>query len=250
MQQIQTQLHTLKLSGMAESLQQQREQPHTYADLSFEERLAQLISAEVTYRDNRRLARLLRTAKLKLSATLSDIDYAHPRGLKKSTIVSLASGDWLIHHQSLLITGPCGSGKSYIACALGHHACLKGYSVRYFRTNRLLDALTVARADGSYTRLLKQLAKTELLIMDDFGLEQLKQSQRNDLLEIMDDRYGHHSTLVSSQLPTSEWHASIGDATLADAILDRLMHNSHRVELKGESLRRKMSDLTQSEHLG
>lgn len=240
MQQIQNQLHTLRLSGMAESLQQQREQPNTYADLSFEERLAQLVSAEVLYRDNRRLTRLLRAAKLKLSATMAEIDYTHPRGLKKNIMASLATGDWMLHYQNLLITGPCGSGKSYIACALGHHACLQGHSVRYFRTNRLLDAMSIARTDGSYVRLLKQLSKTELLLLDDFGLEPLKQTQRNDLLEIMDDRYGHSSTLVLSQLPTTEWHASIGDATLADAILDRLMHNAHRIELKGESMRKKM----------
>jgi len=240
MQQIQTQLHTLKLSGMAESFLQQQEQPNTYAELSFEERLAQLVAAEVTYRDNRRLTRLLRAAKLKLNATMSEIDYAHPRGLKKNVMASLSAGGWLSYHQNLLITGPCGSGKSYIACALGHHACLQGYQVRYFRTHRLLEAMSIARTDGSYTRLLRQLAKTNLLILDDFGLEPLKQTQRNDLLEIMDDRYGHHCTLVSSQLPTSEWHTSIGDATLADAILDRLMHNAHRLELKGESLRKKM----------
>jgi DNA replication protein DnaC len=243
MQQMLTQLHNLRLSGIAEALQQQREQPNTYVDLSFEERLELLVAAEVTYRDDRRLIRLLRAAKLKLSATMSDIDYQHPRGLKKNVMAGLAAGDWLVHYQNLLITGPCGSGKSYIACALGHHACLQGHAVRYFRTNRLLDALGIARVDGSYTRLLNQLAKTELLILDDFGLEPLKQTQRNDLLEIMDDRYGHHSTLVSSQLPTSEWHASIGDATLADAILDRLMHNAHRIELKGTSLRKKMSKL-------
>lgn len=249
MQQVQSQLHTLRLSGMAEALQQQREQPNTYADLCFEERLALLVAAEATYRDNRRLVRLLRAAKLKLTATLADIDYAHPRGLKKNSMVSLATGDWLLTHQNLLITGPCGAGKSYIACALGHQACLQGYSVRYYRTNRLLDAMSVARTDGSYGRLLKQLANTELMILDDFGLAPLKQSQRNDLLEIMDDRYGHHSTLVASQLPVSEWHVAIGDATLADAILDRLMHNAYRIELKGESLRRKARDLTQNEHM-
>jgi DNA replication protein DnaC len=240
MQQIQNQLHTLRLAGMAEALQQQREQPNTYTDLSFEERLAHLVSAELLYRDNRRLTRLLRAAKLKLSATMSAIDYTHPRGLKKNIMASLATGDWMLHYQNLLITGPCGSGKSYIACALGHHACLQGHSVRYFRTNRLLDAMSIARTDGSYVRLLKQLSKTELLILDDFGLEPLKQTQRNDLLEIMDDRYGHSCTLVLSQLPTTEWHTSIGDATLADAILDRLMHNAHRIELKGESMRKKM----------
>lgn len=236
--QLLTQLHHLRLSGMAEAVQQQREQPNTYADLSFEERLEHLVSSEVVSRDNRRLARLLRAAKLKLSATMNDIDYRHPRGLKKPVMVSLAAGEWLLHHQNLLITGPCGSGKSYIACALGHHACLKGHAVRYFRTNRLLETMASARADGSYPRLLRQLAKTDLLILDDFGLDPLKQSQRNDLLEIVDDRYDSRSTIVSSQLPVAEWHASIGDATLADAILDRLIHNAHRIELKGESLRK------------
>ena len=175
--------------------------------------------------------------------TMSEIDYPYTRGLKKNVMADLAAGDWLVHYQNLLIAEPFGSGKSYIACALGHNACLQGHAVRYFRTKRILDAMGIARVDGSYTRLLNQPAKTELLILDDFGLEPLKQTQRNDLLEIMDDRYGHHSTLVSSQLPSSEWHASIGDATLADAILDRLMHNAHRIELKGTSMRQKMSRL-------
>ncbi|USE33732.1 IS21-like element helper ATPase IstB [Endozoicomonas sp. SCSIO W0465] len=242
-------LRSLRLTGMADALNQQLDQPGTYSSLSFEERLSLLTEQEETERNNKRLARLLRSARFKLAARIHDIDYEHPRGLKQNQMASLSGGGWLDRYRNLLITGPCGSGKSYLACALGHMACLKGYSVRYYRMSRLLDELILAHGDGSYSRQLKQLAKVDLLILDDWGLEPLTQQQRNDLLEVMDDRHEQGSTLVTSQLPTRKWHASIGDETLADAILDRLMHNAHRIELKGESMRKKLGKLDAVEHL-
>ena len=181
---------------------------------------------------------------------MQDIDYQHPRNLKKSQLAQLAQGDWINRSQNLLLTGPCGSGKTYLACALGRNACMQGYSVRYYRLSRLLLELTQTKADGTYHKKLQQLAKIQLLIIDDWGLEILKPAQRNDLMEIMDDRHSDTSTVVISQLPTDQWYATIGDNTLADAILDRLMHNTHRLVLKGESMRKIMSDLTQVEHLG
>ena len=178
---------------------------------------------------------------------MQEIDYQHPRNIERAQIARLAQGDWLERGQNVLITGPCGSGKTYLACALGYDACTKGYSTVYYRLSRLLHELTQARADGSYRRLIMRLAKSELLILDDWGLEVLQAGQRNDLLEIMDDRHGKHSTVVISQLPTDQWYASIGDNTLADAILDRLMHNAHRMQLNGESMRKKGLLLTQDE---
>lgn len=243
-------LRSLRLAGMADAFSLQLEQPGTCDSLSFEERLALLAEQEETERNNKRLARLLRSARFKLAARIEDIDYEHPRGLKKTQIATLSNGDWLDKHRNLLITGPCGSGKSYLACALGHNACLKGYSVRYYRASRLLEELTISHGDGSYSKELRKLAKTDLLILDDWGLEPLTQQQRNDLLELMDDRHEHSSTVVTSQLPTRQWHASIGDETLADAILDRLMHNAHRLTLKGESMRKKLGKLEADEHLG
>ena len=157
--------------------------------------------------------------------------------------------DWINKAQNLLLTGPCGSGKTYIACALGHQACLKGYSTKYYRVSRLTLALTQAKADGTYLKLLKSIAGFHLLILDDWGLEPLSAAARHDLMEMMDDRYGQTTTLMTSQLPTEQWYQSIGDNTLADAILDRLMHNAHRINLKGESMRKKMNSLTQVEHL-
>ena len=178
-----------------------------------------------------------------------NIDYQHPRNVKQEQIARLAQGEWISRAQNLLITGPCGSGKTYIACALGHNACLQGYSARYYRLSRLLLALTQAKADGSYSKLLKQIARTGVLLIDDWGLETLNTAQRNDLMEIMDDRHGSTSTVMISQLPTDQWYAAIGDNTLADAILDRLMHNAHRLPLKGESMRKMLNQLTEREHL-
>ena len=234
-----TQLRQLKLSGMAHALISQIEQPATYQGLSFEQRLQLLTDRELLDRNQRKQQRLLKAAKLKLDANPRDIDYQHPRGLQQSLVAGLLQNDWIDKHQNLLITGPCGSGKTYIACALAHHACMQGYRVKYYRLSRLLLELTGAKADGSYPKALQALSKLDLLILDDWGLEPLTAPQRNDLMEIMDDRHGLSSTLMISQLPTDQWYQSIGDNTLADAILDRLMHNAHRIKLKGESMRKK-----------
>ncbi len=244
-----TALRQLKLPGMANALQNQIEQVGTYEGLAFTERLALLVEQETLTREQRKQERLIRQARFKLAACVTDIDYQHRRNLKKETIARLAQGDWINRGQNLLITGPCGSGKTYLACALGHNACLHGDSVRYYRLSRLLLQLTQSKADGTYHKQLQQLAKIRALIIDDWGLEKLAPAHRNDLLEIMDDRHGQASTIVISQLPTDQWYASIGDNTLADAILDRLMHNAHRLQLSGESMRKKHADLTDGEHL-
>lgn len=237
------QLKTLRLSGMANALISQMEQPGTYEGLSFEERLQLLTDSEYQDRDQRKQSRLLKAAKFKIAAHAKDIDYQHPRGLKQSQMASLLQCDWINKSQNLLITGPCGSGKTYLACALGHTACMKSYRVKYYRLSRLLLELIQAKADGTYSKALLSLAKIDLLILDDWGLEPLKAAQRNDLMEIMDDRHGSTSTVMISQLPTDEWYQAIGDNTLADAILDRLMHNAHRVNLKGESMRKIQSKI-------
>lgn len=241
-------LRSLKLTGMAEGLEQQLSQPATHEELGFEERLALLVDRESTHRNNNKVARLLKAAGLKLQAHPEDIDYRHPRGLQRSQLADLLSSHWIHQHHNVLITGPTGCGKTYLGCALANQACRHGLSVRYFRTSRLLDALSIAHGDGRFPKLIQQLAKTDLLVLDDWGLEKLTLSQRNDLLEIMEDRHGIRSTLITSQLPINQWYKAIGDATLADAILDRLLHNSHKLNLKGESMRKAMSTITQSDH--
>lgn len=246
---IYSRLHDLRLGGMAQALQSQQEQVGTYEGLSFMERLSLLVEQECLEREHRKQNRLVRQAHFKLRASIQDIDYQHPRNIQKAQIARLAQGEWIERSQNLLITGPCGSGKTYLACAIGHNACLQGYSVRYFRLSRLLLALTQSKADGTYQKYLVQLAKIDVLIIDDWGLETFTAAQRNDLMEIMDDRHGSKSTIVLSQLPTDEWYAAIGDNTLADAILDRLMHNAHRLTLKGESMRKILGKLTEGEHL-
>lgn len=234
----------MKLYGFSQALEEQLGQPNTYDELSAEERISMLVDREQHYRSNKRITRLLRAAKFKLQAKIEDIDYAHPRGLAKDKIANLASGEWITRQQNLLVTGPTGCGKTYLACAIGHHLCRQGISVLYYRAPRLFEALTIAHADGSYQRLLKAIAKAQLLIIDDWGLDQLSASHRTDLLEIMEDRHGTSSTLVTSQVPTIQWHESIGDPTLADAILDRLLHNAHKLSLKGDSMRKIKNSLT------
>jgi DNA replication protein DnaC len=234
-------LHALRLTGMAAAFEQQLAQP-TFEELSFEERFALLLDQEILYRDNRRLARLLKAARLRVGACVEDIDYRHPRGIDRSFMSTLASCQWIERHQNLAITGPAGSGKTWLACALGNQACRQGLSVRYVRLPRLFEMLRIAHGDGSYPRLMNQLAKTDLLILDDWGLQKIVAAQRNDLMEVIEDRYGLRATLIAGQLPIEHWHEYIGEATLADAILDRLLHNAHRLPLKGESLRKHHKD--------
>lgn len=235
-------LHTLRLTGMAAAFEQQLAQPAAQ-ELSFEERFALLLDQEILYRDNRRLARLLKAAKLRVGACVEDIDYRHPRGIDRSFMSTLASCQWVQRHQNLVITGPAGSGKTWLACALGNQACRLGLSVRYVRLPRLFEMLRIAHGDGSYPRLMNQLAKTDLLIFDDWGLQKIAAAQRNDLMEVIEDRYGLRATLIAGQLPIEHWHEYIGEATLADAILDRLLHNAHRLPLKGDSMRKKQQKL-------
>jgi len=239
------QLHALNLTGMLDALEQQQAQPETH-DLAFEERLALLVEREIMHRENRRLARLLKTAKLRVDACVEDIDYRHPRGLQKSRMAQLGSLDWARQSLNLCLTGPTGCGKTWIACALGNQACRQGLSVRYLRLPTLLEQLRIAHGDGSYVRLMGQLLKTDLLILDDWGIQPLTSSQRNDLMEVIEDRHDRRSTLIASQLPIDHWHDYIGEATLADAILDRLLHGAHRLNLNGESMRRERATVDPS----
>ena len=234
----QERLLALGLTGMAKALEQQRRQPDIAA-LGFEDRLALLIERETTERESKRLVARLRFAALRQEAVVEDVDLHAPRGLDRALFQKLAAGDWIDRKQNLLIVGPTGVGKSWIACALGHKACRDDRSVVYHRVPRLLEALALARGDGRHARLLKTISRVQLLILDDWGLAPLTGEQRRDLLEIMDDRHGRASTVVTSQLPVEHWHEVIGDPTIADAVLDRLVHNAHRLLLKGESLRKR-----------
>lgn len=247
-QQTREHLHTLRLTGMLQALDEQLEQP-AMAELSFEERLAILVDRETLYRENRRLERLLRAAKLRVSACVEDIDYRHPRGLEKPRMASLVALEWIRQSLNLCLTGPTGSGKTWLACAFGNEACRRGFSVRYLRLPRLFEMLRISHGDGSYTKLMNQLLKTDLLILDDWGIQKVSAAQRNDLMEVIEDRHGRRSTLIASQLPTDHWHEYIGEATIADAILDRLLHGAHRINLTGESMRKTKENLTDRDRL-
>lgn len=238
-------LHELRLPGMALALQEQQGMPDLQ-DLAFEDRLALLLEREKTDRSNRRFQRLLGQARLHLEATIEDLNFKKSRGMDRSLILRLAACEWIGHGQSVLLVGPTGSGKSYLACALGHQACRHGFSVRYFRLSRLFDELRLARGDGSRTRLLQRLARANLLILDDWGLAPLDDPARQDLLEVLDDRYGRRGTLLTSQVPVDHWHEIVGEPTFGDAILDRLLHNAHRITLSGGSMRR-VYDTTKGE---
>jgi DNA replication protein DnaC len=227
----------LRLPGMYKALREQMENPDT-GSLSFEERFALMLDREEMWRANSRLAARLGRAKLRLQASMEDVDYRQPRGLDKAKILSLASCTWLRNHDNCLITGPTGCGKSYLACALGHQACREGFSVLYLRVPKLFQDLALAKADGRYGKILVNFSHYDLLILDDWGTAVLTDEQRKDLFEILEDRYDRRSTLVTSQVPPNHWHEIIGDPTLADAILDRLIHNAHSILLKGESMRK------------
>lgn len=236
-----SQLRALRLDGMAHALHDQASGTAA-AGLGFEERLAMLVQREIDWRDGKRLARLLKAARLKVSsACIEDIDWRTSRGLDRALIAALAGGDWLRHGHNVLITGATGVGKTWLACALAQQAARSGFSVLYMRAPRLLEELRVAHGDGSFSRRLAQLARIDLLALDDFAIAPITAAERNDLLELLDDRVGARSTLITSQLPVTAWHEWLNDPTIADAILDRIVHASHRIALKGESMRKKQA---------
>ena len=244
------QLSSMKLLGFSRALREQLDS-EGYEKLAFEERVALLVDTEHADREARRLTRRLQQAKLREKACLEDIDYGHARGLDKTTLRRLATCKWVQQHQNVILTGPTGVGKTYIACALADQVCRQGMTAIYRRMPRLLHELLVARADGSYSKLLARFAKADVMVIDDWGIAPLADQERRDLLEVFEDRHGARSTILCTQLPIDAWHGYIGEPTIADAILDRLVHNAHRLQLSGASLRKKRANLTpqpKSEH--
>ena len=230
-------LHALRLEGMAEALEEQRRQSNI-TQLDFEDRLALLVERQWLWKENRGLAARLKTARFKINATLEDLDYPPSRGLKRAQIDQLRAGQWVQNHRNCLISGPTGCGKTYLACALGHQACREGHRTLYFYAPKFFRALETARADGTLFGFFKTLSRTALVIIDDLGIATVSGKLYREFLEMLDDRHGQGATLLTSQFPVSQWHEIIGDATVADAILDRLVHNAYRLELKGESMRK------------
>jgi len=231
-------LHTLRLHGMANAFRTQLETPVTH-QLSFDERFALLVDEQWLWRQNRALVRRLQTAKLKERATIEDVDYQHPRGLDRKLFRTLASSEWVRQKLNLVLTGPTGIGKTWIGCALAQKVCRDGFAVLHKKTSELFRELAVAHADGSIGRMFLRLAQIDVLLLDDFAMSPLKDSERRDFLEVCDDRYQRRSMILTSQMPVAHWHEQIGDPTIADSILDRLLHNAYRIELKGESMRKK-----------
>lgn len=230
-------LRALRLDGMVDALEEQRRDPNI-TELGFEERLALLVERQWLWKSNRALATRLQQAQLKLPATLEDIDYRHPRGLKRAHIEQLRLNDWIGRHRACLITGPTGCGKTYLACALGHQACRDGHRTLYYHAPKLFRDLQIAQADGSLPKRLKQWSRIRLLIIDDLGLAATAAKPYRELLEIIDDRLGRGAVVITSQFPVAQWHELVGDATVADALMDRLVHQAYRLELKGESMRK------------
>ena len=236
-------LHALKLIGMAEAFKDQLSQPDIDR-LSFEECFGLIVDRQWTWKEDCRMQRYLKQAKLKLNACVEDIDYKTPRGIDQSVMMRLISCDWIRNHQNIIIAGPTGAGKTFLACALANKACREGYRTFYIRSPKLYYELAVYRGDGSYGKLINKLARTQILVIDDLGLAPMTDSERRDLLEVIEDRHENASTIITSQLPIENWHEHIGDPTIADAILDRLIHNAHKIKMKGGSMRKKHSGLT------
>lgn len=236
-------LQQLKLTGMLRALQEQDGIPDIRT-MPFEERLGLMVDREMTERDNRRMQTRLRMAKLKQNSALEDIDFKTARGLDRSLIMKLAGCEWVAEHLNVLITGATGLGKTFLACALAHKACREGYSSHYVRLTRLFQELDIGRADGRYAKMMRQFAKADVLIMDEWGLAVLTDQHRRDLLEILDDRYNMRATIITSQLPIAHWHEAVGDPTLADAILDRVVHNAYKINLTGKTMRKEIEKLT------
>jgi DNA replication protein DnaC len=232
-------LYVMRLNGMADAFRQQLEQSEP-AGLSFEERLGLLVDRQWNWKEDRALARRLRNSRLRSTAAVEDIDYQTPRGLDRALLRSLAAeSEWVKQHFNIFLIGATGVGKSWLAAALAHKACRDGYTVYYARAAQLFRELALAHADGSFTRLLRRLSQTDVLVIDDWAMTPLNDMERRDFLEICDDRYQARSLVLTSQVPVANWHAQIGDPTAADSILDRLVHHAHRIELKGDSMRKK-----------
>ena len=244
---IEEQLSLLHLSGVKQALAKQQEQTMLYQDMSFEERLQLLLSHELVQREQRKISRLEKQAGFRLVAQVEQIDYRANRGFNASQIRELLQGNWLKHQQNLLLTGAAGCGKRYLACALGRYFIRQGMAVRYYRLKTLLEEMRLSQADGSYPRLLSQLSQVVILILDDWGMEMLDATERSNLLEVIDTRHGKLSTVVASQLPVDKWYGMIGEATFAEAILDRLIHRAIRLPLTGESMRKQQSKLTHAD---
>jgi len=236
-------LYAMKLNGMADAFKEQLQQVNL-GDLPFEDRFAFLVDCHWTWKEDGKLKRLLKNAKLKINACIEDIDYKTPRGIDKSVILRLSSCDWIRSAQNIIITGPTGAGKTYLACAMANKACRGGHSSLFKRAPRFLQELSIARADGSYPNYMNKIAKAKVLVIDDFCISPMTAAQRHDLLEVFEDRQDLSSVIIATQVPVKDWFDMIGDPTIADAIMDRLIHNAHKIELKGESMRKIRSSLT------